>query len=467
MLPYKDAIAAQPTAHTLNATTRLPNNRFMLTASSEPINPSYLKLFEPKVSVNTAGLNFTIPPSEAGNLEITHSKNSSGNIKRPMNAFMVWSRIHRGALSRVNPKATNADISVQLGVEWSKLSEEQKTPYYEEAYKLKHKHSQEFPDWVYQPKPAKRKCYSSGVMASTGPSSSQSPLTPVTWANRPYSMVAPTSINQRYSTTHMVTTGHGGHAILPGMNPTLPQTANPPVIYLQSNPLHTLQSWAKLPERSEAGTSRPLPPSLANHIEPSLSLMTKEVVSSPFQRITAAQPYYSPAPQLSVDMPLPSMPPCSSALQMPLPNLSHLCMYASPPLPHPTSLFPYHQAFCMPGPQFYPTCPCTYPSSACNYSELSYPAGDPVYYDDGCQKHEAMFSAVNREYMFRDRGEGSGHSGGHGVPGPEFMNSDPPLDPHALGEVYTVPAAENASHVQTVNIINEDNEEEERVLRVL
>lgn len=74
-----------------------------------------------------------------------HSKNSSGYIKRPMNAFMVWSRIHRAAMSKANANATNADISVQLGHEWSKLSEEQKKPYYEEAYKLKHKHSQEFP----------------------------------------------------------------------------------------------------------------------------------------------------------------------------------------------------------------------------------------------------------------------------------------------------------------------------------
>ncbi|XP_035290552.1 transcription factor SOX-30-like isoform X3 [Anguilla anguilla] len=262
MLPYKDAIAAQPTAHTLNATTRLPNNRFMLTASSEPINPSYLKLFEPKVSVNTAGLNFTIPPSEAGNLEITHSKNSSGNIKRPMNAFMVWSRIHRGALSRVNPKATNADISVQLGVEWSKLSEEQKTPYYEEAYKLKHKHSQEFPDWVYQPKPAKRKCYSSGVMASTGPSSSQSPLTPVTWANRPYSMVAPTSINQR-TRWACHTPGHESHSP-PDRQSTrhLPSEQPPPYPPIMGQAAGAERGWyqqAPAPFPGQSHRALPLP----------------------------------------------------------------------------------------------------------------------------------------------------------------------------------------------------------------
>lgn len=72
-------------------------------------------------------------------------KDRSGYIKRPMNAFMVWARIHRQALSKANPMANNADISVQLGFEWSRLTEEQKMPYYEEAHKLKVKHRQEFP----------------------------------------------------------------------------------------------------------------------------------------------------------------------------------------------------------------------------------------------------------------------------------------------------------------------------------
>uniref|UniRef100_A0A8C5AE47 HMG box domain-containing protein n=1 Tax=Gadus morhua TaxID=8049 RepID=A0A8C5AE47_GADMO len=68
-----------------------------------------------------------------------------GNIKRPMNAFMVWARINRPALSRVSPQATNADISIQLGNEWSRMSEEQKNPYFQEAQRLKNVHQQQFP----------------------------------------------------------------------------------------------------------------------------------------------------------------------------------------------------------------------------------------------------------------------------------------------------------------------------------
>lgn len=73
------------------------------------------------------------------------SKDKSGHVKRPMNAFMVWARIHRPALAKANPAANNAEISVQLGLEWSKLTEEQKQPYYDEAQKIKQRHREEFP----------------------------------------------------------------------------------------------------------------------------------------------------------------------------------------------------------------------------------------------------------------------------------------------------------------------------------
>lgn len=62
-----------------------------------------------------------------------------------MNAYMVWARIHRPILAKANPAVSNADISVQLGLEWSKLTEEQKQPYYDEALKIKRKHEAEFP----------------------------------------------------------------------------------------------------------------------------------------------------------------------------------------------------------------------------------------------------------------------------------------------------------------------------------
>ncbi|KAJ7406179.1 hypothetical protein WISP_135318 [Willisornis vidua] len=95
--------------------------------------------------IETKNIPFTILPSDSDMPDTPFSKTKSGRVKRPMNAFMVWARIHRAAVAKANPGASNAEISVQLGLEWSKLTEEQKQPYYEEANKIKLRHREEFP----------------------------------------------------------------------------------------------------------------------------------------------------------------------------------------------------------------------------------------------------------------------------------------------------------------------------------
>ncbi|XP_030690115.1 transcription factor SOX-30 isoform X3 [Globicephala melas] len=125
-----------------------------------PLTPVPIKmqsLLEPSVKIETKDVPLTVLPSDAGIPDTPFSKDRNGHVKRPMNAFMVWARIHRPALAKANPAANNAEISVQLGLEWNKLSEEQKKPYYDEAQKIKEKHREEFPGWIYQPRPGKRK----------------------------------------------------------------------------------------------------------------------------------------------------------------------------------------------------------------------------------------------------------------------------------------------------------------------
>ncbi|NXR11373.1 SOX30 factor, partial [Semnornis frantzii] len=118
------------------------------------------------VKIEARNVPLTVLPSDSGMPDAPFGKDKSGHIKRPMNAFMVWARIHRPALARANPTANNAEISVQLGLEWSKLTEEQKQPYYDEAHKIKQKHTEEFPGWVYQPRQGKRKRLTLPVSAS-------------------------------------------------------------------------------------------------------------------------------------------------------------------------------------------------------------------------------------------------------------------------------------------------------------
>lgn len=39
--------------------------------------------------------------------------NKNGNIKRPMNAFMVWARQYRPYLASKYPQANNSEISIR------------------------------------------------------------------------------------------------------------------------------------------------------------------------------------------------------------------------------------------------------------------------------------------------------------------------------------------------------------------
>lgn len=77
-------------------------------------------------------------------------RDRTGFIKRPMNAFLVWSKIHWPIVTKANPNASSAQISMQLEIEWNKLSEEQKAPYYAESQGLKWNPRHQFPGEVHR-----------------------------------------------------------------------------------------------------------------------------------------------------------------------------------------------------------------------------------------------------------------------------------------------------------------------------
>lgn len=100
----------------------------------------------------TFGSQLVNPTSVTPYSDATNCKKSTNHVKRPMNAFMVWSQIERRKISEIQPDMHNAEISKRLGKRWKTLTDDERTPFVEEAERLRLLHMQEYPDYKYRPR---------------------------------------------------------------------------------------------------------------------------------------------------------------------------------------------------------------------------------------------------------------------------------------------------------------------------
>ncbi|RUS78207.1 hypothetical protein EGW08_014021, partial [Elysia chlorotica] len=90
------------------------------------------------------------------------------HIRRPMNAFMIFSKKHRALVHEQHPNQDNRTVSKILGEWWYALAPDQKQSYHDLAAKVKEAHFKAHPDWKWCSRDRKRSSTIAATLSTSG-----------------------------------------------------------------------------------------------------------------------------------------------------------------------------------------------------------------------------------------------------------------------------------------------------------
>jgi hypothetical protein len=80
-----------------------------------------------------------------------HEEANTSHVKRPMNAFLLFSKNNRENFKKLYPGRDNRRISTILGEHWNTMKPEDKQPFQEMAKELMRKTKETYPGFKYSP----------------------------------------------------------------------------------------------------------------------------------------------------------------------------------------------------------------------------------------------------------------------------------------------------------------------------